>query len=177
MTTLYMEAEHRRAIAAALIACYPSEGCGLLIGQRTFTVADDGSPAEETRRVVTDIVPVANAWDDSLLAYTDGQGETQNHSCRDRYWIDPADLLRVQRQAREQGLEIIGIYHSHPDHRAVPSECDRALAWPVYSYVIVSVVPGEVVEFKSWRLDEQNQFQPEPVKMIESSTNKAPFLS
>ncbi|MGB3202719.1 MAG: M67 family metallopeptidase [Nodosilinea sp.] len=177
MATLYMEAEHRRAIAAALIACYPSEGCGLLVGQRAFAAVDDGSPAAETHRAVMGIVPVANAWDDSLLAYTDGRGKNQDHSRRDRYWIDPADLLAVQRQAREQGLEIIGVYHSHPDHRAVPSECDRALAWPVYSYVIVSVVQGEVTDLKSWRLDEQNQFQPEPVKMIESSTNKAPFLS
>ncbi|PSR19599.1 metal-dependent protease of the PAD1/JAB1 superfamily [filamentous cyanobacterium CCP3] len=173
MTALHLEADHLRAIAQALTACYPSEGCGLLLGRRTFAVED----TKETGRTVSGIVPVANAWEPSLLGYTDVEGREQSHSQRDRYWIDPADLLAVQRQAREQGLEIIGIYHSHPDHGAVPSECDRALAWPVYSYVIVSVVQGEVTDLKSWRLDEQNQFQPEPVKMIGSSTNKAPFLS
>ncbi|PSN15773.1 metal-dependent protease of the PAD1/JAB1 superfamily [filamentous cyanobacterium CCT1] len=171
MTALHLEAEHRRAIAQELTACYPREGCGLLLGRRTFAV--EGT--EETGRTVTGIVPVANAWEPSLLDYAE-DGE-QDHSQRDRYWIDPADLLKVQRQAREQGLEIIGVYHSHPDHEAVPSECDRTLAWPVYSYVIVSVVQGEVIDLKSWRLDERNQFRPEPVKMIGSSTNKAPFLS
>ncbi|MGG6238519.1 M67 family metallopeptidase [Nodosilinea sp. AN01ver1] len=173
MTALYIEAGHLQAIAQALAACYPREGCGLLLGRRMFAAGG----TEEMGRTVTGIVPVANAWEPSLLDYTDAEGGGQGQSQRDRYWIDPADLLAVQRQAREQGLEIIGIYHSHPDHAAVPSECDRVLAWPVYSYVIVSVVQGEAIDFKSWRLDDQNQFQPEPVKMIESSTNKAPFLS
>jgi proteasome lid subunit RPN8/RPN11 len=177
MAALHIEADHLRAIAQALTACYPREGCGLLIGQRTFAPASDGVAAEETYRAVAGIVPLANAWDDSLLAYTDVQGENQDHSRRDRYWIDPADLLKVQRLAREQGLEIIGVYHSHPDHGAVPSECDRTLAWPVYSYVIVSVVQGEATDLKSWRLDDQNQFRLEPIKMIGSSTNKDPFLS
>ena len=174
MTALHIEADHLQAIAQAVTASYPSEGCGLLLGRRVFAA---GENTDETHRAVADVVPVANAWEPSLLDYTDAQGEEQGHSQRDRYWIDPADLLMVQRSAREQGLEIIGIYHSHPDHAAVPSECDRVLAWPVYSYVIVSVVKGQVTDFKSWRLDDQNQFQSEPVKMIGSSTNKAPFLS
>jgi proteasome lid subunit RPN8/RPN11 len=86
-------------------------------------------------------------------------------------------MLQVQRSARERELEIIGIYHSHPDHPAVPSECDRRLAWPVYSYVILSVQSGQVMACQSWRLDDQHQFQPEAIKMIGSSANKAPFLS
>lgn len=171
---LHIEADHLRAIAQAVTASYPHEGCGLLLGRRTFAA---GENADETGRTVTGIAPVANAWDSSRLDYTDAQGGEQGRSQRDRYWIDPADLLAVQRSAREQGLEIIGVYHSHPDHEAVPSECDRVLAWPVYSYVIVSVMQGEATNLKSWRLDDQNQFRPEPVKMIGSSTNKAPFLS
>ncbi len=174
MTALHIEAGHLQAIAQALTASYPHEGCGLLLGRRAFAAKDD---TDEIGRTVAGIVPLANAWDPSLLSYTDSGSERQDHSARDRYWIDPADLLTVQRQAREQGLEIIGVYHSHPDHEAVPSECDRVLAWPVYSYIIVSVMEGEATDLKSWRLDDQNQFRPEPVKMIGSSTNKAPFLS
>ncbi|MGB3310713.1 MAG: M67 family metallopeptidase [Nodosilinea sp.] len=170
---LHIGVDHLRAIAQTVTASYPREGCGLLVGRRVFAAGD----TDETHRMVTGIVPVANAWDDSLLDYTDAQGGEQGRSQRDRYWIDPADLLRVQRQVREQGLEIIGVYHSHPDHAAVPSECDRALAWPVYSYVIVSVMQGEATDLKSWRLDDQNRFRPEPVKMIGGSANKAPFLS
>lgn len=173
MTALHIEADHLRAIAQAVTASYPREGCGLMLGRRVFAAGH----TDETDRTVTDIVPLVNAWEPSLLDYTDTQEWEQGHSQRDRYWIDPADLLAVQRSAREQGLEIIGVYHSHPDHEAVPSECDRALAWPVYSYIIVSVVQGEATDLKSWRLDDQNQFQPEPIKMIGSSTNKAPFLS
>ncbi|WP_035985916.1 M67 family metallopeptidase [Leptolyngbya sp. KIOST-1] len=171
---LQLDPEHWRAIAQAVVAGYPREACGLLVGHRVLAAED---PTDETDRTVTAVVPVANAWDSSRQDYTDGEAEGQAHSQRDRYWIDPADLLAVQRQARQQGLEIIGIYHSHPDHPAVPSECDRALAWPVYSYVIVSVVQGRVAALNSWRLDEHSQFQPEAVKMIEPSANKAPFLS
>ncbi|MGB3135509.1 MAG: M67 family metallopeptidase [Nodosilinea sp.] len=176
MAVLYLKPEHLGAIAQVLSAAYPREGCGLLLGRRTFVAVAEVT--EETQRAVASVVPMTNAWEPSLLPYTDAQGQgAQDHSRRDRYWIDPADLLVVQRSARQQGLEIIGIYHSHPDHEAVPSECDRALAWPVYSYVIVSIVQGQVADLKSWRLDEQGQFQPESVKMIGSSTDKAPFLS
>ncbi len=88
---------------------------------------------------------------------------------RRRYSIDPKDMLRVQKQARSQGLNIIGIYHSHPDHEAVPSECDRLLAWPDYVYTIVSVCNGKAVDIKSWTLDSEHQFQPEAMKVSPSS--------
>jgi proteasome lid subunit RPN8/RPN11 len=127
---------------------------------------------------VVEVVALDNAWESSRLAFTDAQGwEDNQHGIGDRYWIDPAEMMRVQKSAREQGLEIIGVYHSHPDIGAVPSECDRRLAWPVYSYVIASVMAGQVVDLKSWRLNDLHQFQSEPVKMIGSSANKAPFLS
>ncbi len=178
MAKLHISFEQVESITQLAIASYPSEGCGLLVGQRIFAAGDDLAQTDEVYRVVRAVVATENAWELSRLDYTDFQsaGETDHSDC-DRYWIDPADLLAVQKSARQRGLEIIGIYHSHPDHPAVPSECDRALAWPVYSYVIVSVIAGQIVDLKSWRLDDDNQFQPEPVKMIGSSTNKAPFLS
>lgn len=83
-----------------------------------------------------------------------------------RYWIAPETLLKEMKDARAKGLEIIGIYHSHPDHPAVPSECDRHFAWSEYSYIIVSVQHGKAVDTRSWSLDEQHQFQPEPLLMI-----------
>jgi proteasome lid subunit RPN8/RPN11 len=173
---LHLEGSHLEAIAQAVTASYPSEGCGLLLGQRVLTDSPETEPVE-AYRVVDRVLPLANAWEPGLSDVTEDEGERgRNHSVGDRYWIDPADLMATQKSARQQGLEIIGIFHSHPDHPAVPSECDRALAWPVYSYLIVSVVRGQVVDLKSWRLDDQQQFQPEPVKMIGSSANNAPFM-
>ncbi|PZU99495.1 MAG: metal-dependent protease of the PAD1/JAB1 superfamily [Leptolyngbya sp.] len=169
-------ADGYRALVEAASATYPSEACGLLVGRR------EPSPGSDDRTVV-EVVALNNAWEPSLLEYTDSQaglGEdpsAREHSVGDRYWIDPADMLAVQRSARERGLEIIGVYHSHPDHPAVPSECDRILAWPVYSYVIISVMAGQVADLKSWRLNDQHQFEPEPVKMMGLSANKPPFLS
>jgi proteasome lid subunit RPN8/RPN11 len=110
-------------------ADYPRECCGLILG-----VGD---------RVVA-VEPMLNVW----------VGEV-GHSLRDRYAIDPAEMLRVMKAGRERGLEIIGIYHSHPDHPAEPSECDRAQAWPQYRYVILSVVQGKVVDLGVWVLEDE----------------------
>ncbi len=163
-------------MTAAAVAAYPQECCGLILGQRELSC--DRSQPEDDDRQVLDIVPVANAWEPSLLDYTDPTGKAQaGHGQRDRYWIAPAVMLAVQKSARQQQLEIIGIYHSHPDHPAVPSACDRTLAWPVYSYVILSVQLGTVADLTSWRLDPQHLFQPEPVKIIGTSANNTPFLS
>ncbi len=172
MANLYLGDDCYQAIVEAAVASYPKECCGLLVGRRGSEEEQRG----EADRTVVEVVALTNAWEPSLLDYTDPAGEG-DHSLSDRYWIDPADMLAVQRSARERGLEIIGVFHSHPDHIAVPSECDRTLAWPIYSYIIVSVMAGQVADFKSWQLNDQNQFKPEPVKMIGSSANKASFLS
>ena len=62
---------------------------------------------------------------------------------RNRFLIDPLEQLRVEKDARARGLDVLGYYHSHPDHPARPSNYDREHAWPWYSYVIVSVQRGE----------------------------------
>ena len=85
------------------------------------------------------------------------------------YWIAPEEMLAAMKDARQRNLEIVGIYHSHPDHPAVPSECDRRLAWSQYSYLIVSVLQGKATNAQSWVLDENHQFQPEAIHSIEGS--------
>jgi proteasome lid subunit RPN8/RPN11 len=75
-------------------------------------------------------------------------------SRHNRYVISPQSLLEAQREARASGLDIVGYYHSHPDHPAKPSEFDREHAWPGTSYVIVSVEQGKAVDCRSWRLSD-----------------------
>ncbi len=106
---------------------YPQESCGVLLGHR-----------EAGDCVVTAVVRCANARLDSPQS---------------RYHIDPAELVRVQRQARERGLEIIGFYHSHPDHPARWSPTDLEEAhWPGCSYVINSVERGRAAATNSFLL-------------------------
>ncbi|MDT8317244.1 MAG: M67 family metallopeptidase [bacterium] len=82
----------------------------------------------------------------------------------DRYELDPKDLLKAERDARDSGMEIIGFYHSHPDHPDTPSEFDRERAWPDYSYIISSIMGGKEASTKSWLLnDESHIFEEEKI--------------
>ena len=94
-------------------------------------------------------------------------------SKRNRFSIAPQVMLQMQKAARARHLDIIGIYHSHPDNPAVPSEFDRAIAWSLYSYIIVSVEQGQATDLKSWTLDEDHQFQPEEILIIDSKLSKS----
>lgn len=151
---------------------YPEECCGLLVGWITASAKGD-----EVRQVVR-CVPADNAWDETVAAEVNPLQRisvAERPTTKDnRYWIDPQLMLRVQREAREgtgtdsaghRHLDIIGTYHSHPDHLALPSECDRTLAWPSYSYIIVSVIQGQAVDLRCWCLDGAHQFQPEVMRM------------
>lgn len=104
---------------------YPHECCGLLLGRAAAPEGDDV-------RVVAEAYPMRNA----------NQASPQN-----RFDFDPQEHLAAQRAARERGLEIIGFYHSHPDHPARPSQYDLDhAAWPGYSYLIVSILRGKAAE-------------------------------
>ena len=143
---------------------YPEECCGLILGKLV-------SSAAETLKSVVKLAPLDNEWTPDVIEVDRAEHTTK----RRRYWIDPKDMLRVQKQAREQGLNIIGVYHSHPDHPAVPSECDRVQAWPTYAYVIVSVCKGKAVDIQNWALDSDHQFQPESMRVSPSSaTDRMP---
>lgn len=148
---------------------YPSECCGLLLGKSTLD-PETGATLEIN---VADVVAVPNAWTPEVaatMAMVANHGragtERSHHSQADRYWIDPQDLLTWQRTARDRHLDIVGIYHSHPDHVAVPSECDRRLAWAGYAYIIMSVCNGASVDLRCWTLDDNHQFQPEAVQVV-----------
>jgi proteasome lid subunit RPN8/RPN11 len=130
-----LKAETERRIREEGEKAYPDECCGFLLGRFN----DDGGRRAET------IIPVANAR----------EAEEQYH----RFVIRPEDFMRAEKEARRQNRDIIGIYHSHPDHPARPSEYDREQAMPFYSYVIVAVEAGRAAELTSWELaDNREQF-------------------
>lgn len=130
-------------------SAYPEECCGLLLGQ------PNGSDLPS----LLAIWPTHNAWDSeqrSLLGTIAGQDRDETRSRN--FAIAPQDLLRAQKVARTQGWDIIGIYHSHPDHPAQPSAFDRAIAWEQYLYLILSVEQGKVVAGRVWQLDDSGEF-------------------
>ena len=117
---------------------YAEECCGMLVGE---------APESGGDIVISEIVAAENEREDSR---------------HNRYVISPQALLETQRSARERGLEILGYYHSHPDHPARPSDFDREHAWPGTSYMIISVMKGSVVDGRSWRLvDDRSRFDEE----------------
>ena len=135
---IQLAADAYAAIVAHGEADFPHEACGLLIG------LDD---ADGTRRVEA-ARGLANVR----------EPEARHH----RFLIAPLDLVREEKRAREAGREIVGFYHSHPDHPAVPSRYDLEHAWPFYSYVVVAVRAGRTEEARSWRLSEdRSRFEPE----------------
>jgi proteasome lid subunit RPN8/RPN11 len=131
---------------------YPEECCGLMLGR-----------VEQDDRILIELHPVQNSWDHEIA---DDLQDTSSFTQTRRYAIAPEEMLKVMQDARHRRLDIIGIYHSHPDHSAVPSDCDRRLAWQHYSYSIISVQQGKAREFYSWRLDADHQFQPEALTIL-----------
>jgi proteasome lid subunit RPN8/RPN11 len=119
---------------------YPHECCGALLGR-------DAQPARE----VLGLLPLANARQDSP---------------RNRFSITPDDVRLAEKTARENGQDLVGWYHSHPDSPARPSDYDREHAWPWYSYIIVGVEAGVPGQMKSWRLaDDRASFAPETIEV------------
>jgi proteasome lid subunit RPN8/RPN11 len=133
---------------------YPNECCGILLGK-----------AEDNAKQVLEVVPLANLRHDpkraqELLPLEEPGRESE----RNRFLIDPLEQLRVEKDARARGLDVVGYYHSHPDHPARPSAYDRDHAWPWYSYVIVSVERGEAKLLTSWVLaEDRSRFDPEEI--------------
>jgi proteasome lid subunit RPN8/RPN11 len=87
-------------------------------------------------------------------------------SPRNRFSVTPQDVIEADRTAQARGMDLVGWYHSHPDHPAKPSEYDREHAWPWYSYIIVSVQKGDPQEMTSWRLhDDRGGYSQETIEI------------
>lgn len=122
---------------------YPEEGAGLLLGE----ISADG-------KYVLEILTLSNVREEAARG--------------NRYLISPEDYMLGEQQAASQGLEVLGVYHSHPDHPNRPSEFDRQWAWPSFSYLITSVASGEAQGSRSWRLTEDRlNFVEESIEIVE----------
>lgn len=125
-------------IRAHAAASYPEECVGALLGD-----------ADGARKFAVEAHPLPNA----------SPAERER-----RYVSGPEAMRAVEEAARARGLDVIGIYHSHPDHPARPSETDREHAWPWYSYLIVGVQRGEPTALTSWVLaEDRTEFHEEEV--------------
>lgn len=89
-----------------------------------------------------------------------------------RFQIDPLDYQKAEQYAIDHDLDLLGVYHSHPDHPAEPSEHDRKVAMPWFSYIIISVQDGEAVSTRSWQLNDERKFDEEQIDINEFSTKK-----
>jgi proteasome lid subunit RPN8/RPN11 len=136
-TQIRVSGAHLAEIIAHLEASYPYEGCGILIGR-----------FENGDKIVNEVMPTGNARE---------EGAQHN-----RYLIPPEQLLQGELRADELGLEVVGYFHSHPDHPDRPSEFDRENAWPGYSYLITAVQGGQATTTRAWQLrEDRSSFDPE----------------
>jgi proteasome lid subunit RPN8/RPN11 len=119
---------------------YPFECCGLLIGRF------DG----DGRKIVSETYAISNAREEEAK--------------RNRFLIRPEELMRGEKYAREQDLDVVGFYHSHPDDRPVPSHYDLEHAWPTYSYIVVAVESGQAAGLRSWQMEpDRSKFNEEEI--------------
>ncbi|HKH43948.1 MAG TPA: M67 family metallopeptidase [Thermoanaerobaculia bacterium] len=138
MSRLFITPRHLQTIERHAAISYPEECCGVLIGR-----------CQSGATFVERVLSVGNERDDSR---------------HNRYLISPETVLAAHKEARALGLDVIGYYHSHPDHPARPSDFDRENAWAEVSYLIVSVAQRKVVDTRSWRLsNDQEGFEEEVI--------------
>jgi proteasome lid subunit RPN8/RPN11 len=129
-------------LKAHATSVFPDECCGFLYG----TEQADGT------RIISKIREVNNA---------------KPGDKRRRFEINGRTICFAEKFAIENDILLLGIYHSHPNHPAVPSEHDRIAAMPYFSYVIISVMQGQADHIRSWRLNEANQFEEENFSTVQ----------
>jgi proteasome lid subunit RPN8/RPN11 len=126
---LKLTADQQAAMFEHAERTFPDECCGAIFGN-----VGDGS------REIVELRAMENTWDEEER--------------RRRFLITPAEYMRVEREADDRGLSLIGFYHSHPNAEARPSEFDREHAWPWFAYPIVEVRDGEAAGIRAWQLQD-----------------------
>lgn len=126
IATLHLPASVRAELETLAAPSYPVEGCGVLVG--SFGERVEVVRVIRGRNLVID-------------------------RAHDRYELDPGDIVAAERAARADGLDIVGFWHTHPDHPARPSRFDTERAWPDYVYVICSTTAAGVADLRAWQLD------------------------
>jgi proteasome lid subunit RPN8/RPN11 len=131
------------------IASYPFEGCGLLLGEQV------NGDNDVIVNVVSSLFPVSNSW------------EVEEEK-PERFRISSEDMLQAELAAASQGLDIVGIFHSHPNHPPVASPRDVAwAAWPGHSYLITEIRQGQPKQSRSWQLlENRSGFVEEEVEFV-----------
>lgn len=127
--TVHFRNGTRQALEAALEAAYPNEGAGLLLGH-----------VRAGEHEVAAVLPLPNRF----------AADEQYH----RFLLSAEDMLAAELEAEQRGLDVIGAFHSHPDHPAEPSAYDREHAWPWFLYTITSVTQGRASVTRAWELRE-----------------------
>jgi proteasome lid subunit RPN8/RPN11 len=135
MSMIIVEPKAKQVMIEDAQSAYPNECCGFFYGAE-----------QDDDRTITHVVVVENGK----------EGDK-----RKRFEITPQDYMRAEQFALENGLQLLGVYHSHPDHPAVPSEHDRVAAQPYFSYIIISVLNRIAADLRSWRLNEEFFFDEE----------------
>jgi proteasome lid subunit RPN8/RPN11 len=135
---IIIEPRVRQLLIDDALNSFPDECCGFLYGREEH----DGT------RVVLDMLVVDNSK----------EGDKTR-----RFEISPLDYMTAEQHALDHDWSLLGIYHSHPKHPAIPSEYDRVAAQPYFSYVIISVLEPDTIHFRSWLLNEKLQFEEEKI--------------
>jgi proteasome lid subunit RPN8/RPN11 len=138
---IILENEARDIIINDAVSAYPNECCGFVFGY------DD----ESGRRIISHAVVVNNS--------KEGDKKRQ-------FAIAPQDYMRAEEYAEARQLQLLGVYHSHPDHPAIPSQHDRLAAQPFFSYLIISVNAKEPGPIRSWRLNDDGNFEEENYHLL-----------
>jgi len=153
---LILDDMHRKAIEHHGEMGFPDEVCGFLIGT-----------SRGDTKTITDVWSIANAWDDAGNALEGASDEFLGQEKRRRFFIPPGEWQEADQRARREGKDILGCYHTHPNHPARPSVYDLEMArgtFPGYSYIILSVQNGVADEMTSWVLrDDYSEFDEESI--------------
>jgi proteasome lid subunit RPN8/RPN11 len=136
--SLKIKSELIEQINKHIEAAYPGEGAGFLLGA-------EGD--------VTEVLPLDNAREEEARY--------------NRFLLTPEDYMKAEMKAMELGVDLIGVFHSHPDCPNVPSEYDREWAQPFFSYIISRVDAGKTVSHRSWRLmEDRTKYDEEEIEVL-----------